>query len=171
MSEGWSRQHEVERLADGRQSFDVSIPLRHFPRLAGQLAENSGDAHVIASFSRELGLAVADVSVDAALTLTCQRCLAAMRWPVTRRSHVVLVPDLAAADRVAPGVDPVMVEHGRTSIRDLAEEELLLALPLVAMHAEAAQCGGVAVDAAPDVEPEKTHKPFAQLGELLKRNR
>jgi len=169
MPQGWSRPHDVDLLADGRQSFDLSIPIREFPRLHEQLAEETGSVHVTADFARELGFPVADVAVEADLTLTCQRCLGPLRWPVDSRTRVVLVPDLASADRAPEGLDPVVVEEGRTSVRDLAEEELLLALPLVAMHASRAECGAVAME-PPVAAAEESNKPFAQLGELLKRN-
>jgi uncharacterized protein len=173
MPQGWSRPHDVDLLADGRQSFDLSIPLSEFPRLREQLAEESGSVHVTADFARELGFPVADVAVQADLTLTCQRCLGPLRWPVDSRTRVVLVPDLASADRAPEGLDPVVVEEGRTSVAELAEEELLLALPLVAMHAIGAvgtECGAVAMEPPVPARSEESNKPFAQLGELLKRN-
>jgi uncharacterized protein len=170
MPQGWSRPHDVDLLADGRQSFDVSIPFAELARLGEQLADKSGAVHVVARFWRELGFPVADVAVAADLTLTCQRCLGPMRWPIDSRTRVVLVPDLASADRAPEGLDPVVIEEGRTSVRDLAEEELLLALPLVAMHARPAECGNAAAVGKLEVEAEDSNKPFAQLGELLKRD-
>jgi uncharacterized protein len=170
MSEGWSRPHDVDLLADGRRSFDLSVPIREFPRLREQLAEDAGTVHLTADFARELGFPVADVAVDGELSLTCQRCLAVMRWPVDSRTRVALVPDLASADRAPEGLDPVVIEERRVSLRDLAEEELLLALPLIAMHERPAQCGATAAGSSRDGDVAESNKPFAQLGELLKRD-
>ena len=55
MPQGWSRPHDVDLLADGRQSFDLLIRCSEFPRLRGQLAEPAGAVHVTADFARELG--------------------------------------------------------------------------------------------------------------------
>jgi uncharacterized metal-binding protein YceD (DUF177 family) len=59
-------------------------------------------------------------------------------------------------------------------VGDLVEEELLLTLPLVPLHADTADCN--IEDDAPEPIPEEaelpqeTQKPFERLGELLKRN-
>jgi uncharacterized protein len=171
MSEGWSRSRDVGLLADNRERFEGSIALAEFPRLREHLAESSGAAQVTVGFSRQSHLVIADVAVRASLRLTCQRCLRAMDWPVARDTRVALVPDLATADSAPEGVDAVLVEAGRASVLDLAEEEMLLALPLVPLHEDPADCGEASADAAPQDEPDETHKPFAQLGELLKRDR
>ena len=48
----------------------------------------------------------------------------------------------------------------------LIEEELLLALPIIALHPEGEACGAQAVDESDG----KTQKPFAELAALLKRS-
>ncbi len=170
MSEGWSRPYDADLLAEGQKHFDFSVPIRDLARLREQLSDESGAVRVTADFARELGFPVADVAVEGALSLTCQRCLGAMLWPVESRTRVVLVPDLASADRAPEGFDPVVIEEGRVSIRDLAEEELLLALPLIAMHENMTQCGATVPPSSQENESVKSNKPFAQLGELLKRD-
>ena len=62
-------------------------------------------------------------------------------------------------------LEPVLAAGGRTSIAQLLTEELLLALPIVPLHEESAQCAA-AEDAPPSGE---THRPFAGLADLLKR--
>ena len=84
-------------------------------------------------------------------------------------------------------VEPVWVESRKVDLREVVEEELLLALPLVPMHAadddecgaaaEAAGTAGTPAEAMRaddtgdgDVE-QVTQKPFAELAELLKRRK
>ena len=59
-------------------------------------------------------------------------------------------------------------------LRDLVEEEILLAVPLVPRHEDVAGCGpGDAIpaeEAAGDVKRGPMNTPFAGLGELLKRD-
>ncbi len=99
----------------------------------------------------------------------------AMRWPVNVKSRIALVSDYDAADRVPEGLEVFLVEADSVSVRDLVDEEIMLALPHVARHGEGSECAGRKVrlpgqeadaDEAPVVEVQK---PFAQLGELLKR--
>ena len=67
----------------------------------------------------------------------------------------------------------MLAPGGRITVGELVEEELLLALPIVPLHAEASDC--VVAQDVPAVKveaPEQTtQKPFAQLDELLKRLR
>ena len=60
----------------------------------------------------------------------------------------------------------VLAPEGRIALRDLVEEELLLAVPLVPRHENEADCGRTA-----STEADVTQTPFAGLGELLKRGR
>jgi uncharacterized protein len=106
--------------------------------------------------------------------LTCQRCLQPIEWPVTSDSQVALVADAAEADRVADGLETYLVENDRVSVRDLVEEELLLALPLVPKCAAGSECarsvesgGRRELDRDPPIDVQT---PFAQLVELLKRD-
>jgi uncharacterized protein len=176
MSNGWSSLRDIELAADGNVEFDYSIPLAEFGRLAPQLASVAGQARTRARFARELGFPVVDLEVNTDLLLTCQRCLRGMPWPVATRARVALVEDLASADGLPEGLESIVVEGGRTSMRELAEEELLLALPLVALHENLGECRAAGVEtqqaaAGDSAETDRTQKPFAQLAELLKRGR
>jgi uncharacterized metal-binding protein YceD (DUF177 family) len=61
----------------------------------------------------------------------------------------------------------VLASGGRISVADLVTEELLLSLPLVPRHEVAAECAVAA--AQPEEGATETHRPFAQLADLLKR--
>jgi uncharacterized metal-binding protein YceD (DUF177 family) len=68
-----------------------------------------------------------------------------------------------------------LVEADCVSVRDLVDEEIMLALPNVPRHAEGSECARREVQLPgqadePDAEANsQVQKPFAQLGELLKR--
>jgi uncharacterized protein len=99
-----------------------------------------------------------------------------MRWPVDVKSRIALVSDYNAADRVPEGLEVFLVEAASVSVRDLVDEEVLLALPHVPRHDEGSECADSGVQ-LPGHEGEtdeeaaeaQVQKPFAQLGELLKR--
>ena len=156
------------------------------------------------SVARERGVPVVEVAVEADIPLVCQRCLGVVEWPVESMARVAIVKDLAAADRLDAEFDPFIAADGRLALRDVAEEQLLLALPLVPRHEDDAQCeaAGVAAlaeeaararrqaedappaaagavnerregaaEASEESDAQVTQKPFAELGELLKRSR
>ncbi len=163
MSEGWSKLLDVGPLADGRAEVDFSIPLKEFPRVLPLLAAPDGTARGKVSFAREGRIPVAEVQVAAEATLLCQRCLSPLMWPIDSTGRAALVASPAEADRVPEELETVLAPEHRISIRDLVEEELLLALPLVPRH-ENDECAGARAGTS-----EETHRPFGQLSDLLKR--
>jgi len=173
MSLGWSRRALVDTLVGTETALDFSIPLAELPRVSRELTSTEGEARGHVRFSRQLGQAVADLEVGAQPEVVCQRCMQPMRWPVKVKSRVALVSDYDAADRVPEEMEVFLVEGDSVSVRDLVDEEVMLALPIVPRHGEDSECARQEVQLPgepdePDVEPD-TQKPFAQLGELLKR--
>jgi uncharacterized protein len=173
MSEGWSKLLDIGPLADGRAEIDFSIPLKEFPRVLPVLAAPDGTARGRVKFAREGRTAVAEVTVAADVNLRCQRCLSPLLWPVASTGRAALVANAAEAERVPETLETVLAPDHRISLRDLVEEELLLALPLVPRH-EIDECTGGSVgtpaEKGPAAEPAgETHRPFGQLSELLKR--
>ncbi len=193
MSEDWSKLRDVDLLADGRVRLDFAIPLAEFPRIRPQLARTDGRVTGHVSFDREQGLPIADVEVAGRAALICQRCLEPFELAVESEGRVALVADDAEAGRVPEELETILAPVHRIALRDLVEEELLLALPIVPRHAaeecgltreeatEKAGAGSVArsragaadeasdVAGAPGISDEK-HRPFERLNELLKRS-
>jgi len=175
MSLGWSRRAPVDSLVGTAAAIDFTIPLAELPRVSHELSTTEGVARGNVRFSRQLGQAVADLDVSAQPEVVCQRCMQAMRWPIQVKARIALVSDYDAADRVPEGLEVFLVEAECVSVRDLVDEEILLALPHVARHEEGSECAGgtmqpsahtAELDEAADAQVQK---PFAQLGELLKR--
>jgi len=173
MSEDWSKLRDIDLLADGHASFEFVIPLAEFPRLTPQLSRPEGVARGVVRFAREGGVPVAHVKVNAPVVLTCQRCLGPIDLPVDCEGPVAMVADGASADAAPAGLETILAPERRLSVRDLVEEELLLALPIVALHEPGRCARGATIGSAPPPEPATAdrHRPFEQLGELLKRDR
>ncbi len=85
MSPPWSKPLDIDRLADGEADVDFAVPLAELPRLRSQIAGVSGEVRGRVHFTRECGLAVADLTLSGAATVTCQRCLQPMDEPVQQR--------------------------------------------------------------------------------------
>jgi uncharacterized protein len=174
MSLGWSRRAPVDTLVGTEAAIDFTIPLADLPRVSHELSATDGEARGSVRFSRQLGQAVADLTVSARPEVVCQRCMQPMRWPVDVKSRIALVSDYSAADRVPEELEVFLVEGDSVSVRDLVDEEVMLALPQIARHEEGSECADRAMqqsghEAGADEAPTDVQKPFAQLGELLKR--
>jgi uncharacterized protein len=175
MSLGWSRRAPVDTLVGTETAVAFAIPLADLPRVSHELTSKDGEATGHVRFARQQGHAVADLEVSAQPEVVCQRCMQPMRWPVNVKSRVALVSDYDAADRVPDEMEVFLVEGDSVSVRDLVDEEVMLALPNVARHDEDSECARQKVQLPgqpeePDDGPDlQVQKPFAQLGELLKR--
>jgi len=173
MSEPWSQQLDVDRLVDRQAEVTFEIPLSRLPRVQAQIAGAKGSVGGVARFRREAGFRVAELEMNGEAELVCQRCLAPMAWPLEGESRVAIVAAESDADRVPQDFETVHAPDDRIRVSDLVEEELLLTLPLVPLHADASEC--TVQEEVPAVEEEaapaqETQRPFERLGELLKRN-
>lgn len=153
-----------------------TVPLSALPRLR-ELLEGDEGAPVewtLRGFQRErTGLrpqAMVALRVRAELRLICQRCLQEMTQVIEDAVDFRLVIDeppmtleeLEAEDEALPAEDPV-------DVLELIEDQLILALPLVPMHAvcpqsQAAEQSPAQSESAPG---EERQHPFANLRDLL----
>jgi uncharacterized protein len=122
-------------------------------------------------FSRADGGIGIDTGLKGTVVLTCQRCLKPVTLPVEGESALTLVADDEAAERVPEGREAVVAEANQVDLAWLAEEELLLALPLVPLHEEACSVavGSESVAVVAEAPAGKRQKPFENLRDLLKK--
>jgi uncharacterized protein len=157
---------DVERLSHEGAVVSFDFALTDLPQLRGSHAELTGRVHGRVRFGREREFAVADLTLEGGATLQCQRCMGAMRQPLAARTRVALVGSEADGARVPEDLEPVLASGGHISMEQLLAEELLLALPIVALHAENDES---CTAKGPEVRDGETHRPFAGLAELIKR--
>jgi uncharacterized protein len=104
----------------------------------------------------------------ARLNLTCQRCLGAVPAPlavVSRFRFVAGETQAAALD--AEAEEDVLASTRSLDLRTLAEDELLLALPIVPRH-DVCPTPLPRPSAGPDDEAAAAPNPFAALAGLKK---
>ncbi|MBQ0929655.1 DUF177 domain-containing protein [Ideonella sp. 4Y16] len=147
-------------------------PLQTLPRLAeSAMPEASADAVVHWQARGELrplpdGTAEVwlQLKADVRLALCCQRCLGPVEETVALDRALRFVADehqAAALD--AELEDDVLSLERALDLRELVEDELLLALPLVPRHADCPQPLPLAGDDEPE---EERPNPFAVLAAL-----
>jgi uncharacterized protein len=166
MSPPWSQPLEVDRLADGGADVDFAIPLAELTGLRPDRPGVSGEVQGRAHFLHERGFAVAELRFEGRARLECQRCMQPLDLPLHAKTRVALADSEEQVAQVPEDLEPVLAAGGRISIGQLIAEELLLSLPLVPLHEGEGDCA-----AAPEaaVSAGETHRPFAQLADLLKR--
>jgi uncharacterized protein len=137
-------------------------PIGDFPRMRDLLASQAGEVRYVIEGVRDArGRPGLRVKVGGTLTLRCQRCLEAMPYEVLSDQTLVLAATLAeihaepedadAADRVVAGRE--------MPVRDLIEDELILAVPYAPRHESCS--------ARPSPDAQAKPSPFAGLRGLL----
>lgn len=139
------------------------IPVREFHRLRDLLASDAGEvAYGIQGTRDERGRPSLRVRARGSLQLRCQRCLEAMPFDVEAQGLLVLAQtqeeiDADPTDSSAP--ERVLADR-EMPVRELIEDELILALPYAPRH-EACAVGA-------KTDAEKSSSPFAALRGMLR---
>jgi len=123
-------------LAERGRVIAGELDLVRLPRLAEVLHDGQGVVRFELDFGRDANNRVRITGfVRAGLGLECQRCLETIKLPVDSRLDLVVIQVPAEAERIPEECEPVLIENGGLSVADLIEDELLLAIPQVPMHA------------------------------------
>jgi uncharacterized protein len=162
MASGSTDRVDCARLAEDAAVLERVYPLSELPRLQDLLADARGSVRARFAFSKlAAGRAGVTVAVQAAPRLVCQRCLQGFELPLVSDSEIEFAKSDAGAAVESPR-EIYLMDDGLVSLRELAEEELLLALPVIAACSTPEVCGR-----APS--PDERQRPFAVLQDLLKK--
>ncbi len=161
------------RTAQKRLSFDGIVPLNTLTRFCESLQSADGDvAVVIHCGNDEQGLVYIEGQAACVVNVCCERCGDVMSLPVDCSfAYTPVRGDDSAHDDIPERYDVIEKdEHGEVNLRQLVEDELILALPLFPMHDDG-QCDTHKVQMSwGEIEPEpEKPNPFAILQELKKK--
>ena len=139
------------------------------PRFRDLLAADEGVIQAeLALFRDEEGRYVAHVVTDSSVTVTCQRCLRPMPVALHSDSTLAVVWTDEQAAHLPASLDPLLVSEEEVSLRELVEDELILAMPPFSYHEQAA-CNTILADLAAERvadEPADRPNPFDVLAQL-----
>jgi uncharacterized protein len=156
------------RMVQARRLFQGVLPLSQFARLAGSLAEENGEVRYEVGFGEdEFGIGYIDVKADTELPLLCQRTLQVFLQPVALDQRLGLIRNEADEASLPEGYEPLLVTESQLQLKDVIEDELILALPLVALS-PGAPLDQVPLTAEPELDMDQPSNPFAVLGQLKK---
>ncbi len=127
-------------LAEAGTRLTGAVAVRTMARLSALLLNDSGAAEINLAFAQAVGSGVRKmrgrIQVPA-VNVTCQRCLEPMQLALETEVDVVLLREGEPDGNVSPEVDVLSFGPAPVGLAELIEDELLLALPLVPMHAVA----------------------------------
>lgn len=161
----------LKELAVSQATQAGQLGIDQLPRLAALLAE--GDAPLIdvaAAFApAEHGLARLELSLRGQLRLVCQRCLGPVDWPVELEASLTVVADDGETGMLEDPFESVVLPEDGLRIDQIAEDEVLAAVPLAPRHGPEAACSGPAqVGGSRQGDADDTTRPFAELAAMLK---
>ncbi|HQW59185.1 YceD family protein [Thermomonas sp.] len=156
------------RMVAAQREFEGRIPLASMARLRDGLLEPEGDARFTLAFGTDaLRLPYVELRVEAELPLECQSSLQRFLLPVQLVQRLGLVRDEADEAALPEGYEALLVDaDGELKPAELVEDELILALPVVAV-APGAEV--VEREFVPGAEETAEANPFAALAGLKKR--
>jgi len=166
--------------ADARARAGSTVE-RHFsaaelPRLREAGGHEGSSIEVHFQFAQFEGRPAVSGQLRGVTVLTCQRCLQPVAIAVDD-SFQLLIVEQERSDEPG-GYEPVVAEAARLDLRWLAEDQALLAMPLVPLHEDphcaaalSAEGSAVTASAQPldDDAAEVRQQPFKNLRDLLRK--
>jgi uncharacterized metal-binding protein YceD (DUF177 family) len=163
---------DCTRLAEDAAVLQRVYEFSELPRVKDLLAEPLGTLSASFAFGKlATGRAGAAVRITAIPQLTCQRCMQGFGLNLSGGSEIEFAaseePDTGDSER-----ELFVASNGLVSLRQLAEEELLLALPLAPACSTPLTCGKAPAYVTGDERPDAAgdmRRPFSALQDLLKK--
>jgi uncharacterized protein len=157
------RQVELNRTMEG------IYPISKLTRLGEVLLSKEGNVNAKLEFTHSVGIASLRGRVSARLLVECQRCLNPLEIEVSGNFKFALVNSEDEFEFIPEEFEPYLLEGEEQSLIELIEDELLLSLPMVAIHED--DCSEYMAKQNSEVraaiEAEKQAKnPFAVLQAL-----
>lgn len=149
-------------FASAGASLSGALPIRDFPRLHDMLAGTEGEvAYEVEGVRDARGRPALRLKLRGRLNLRCQRCLEALPFEVRADALLVLAGTQAEIDAEPADVEAAdrVVAAKEMPVRELVEDELILALPYAPRHA------GCSARASTDAAEKLS--PFAGLRGLM----
>lgn len=162
---------DAHKLAKQGATLDGILLLSRLTRVSDLLATDDGEITVHLQF--EVGedhLHYVHGHMTGEIRVLCQRCMEPIVTAVDNKFELGIMDNPEIAKRLPDEIDPVYVDEGELLVFDMIEDELILSLPLIAMH-DIKDCS--AKEHMQDTgfekqlkEQEKRDNPFAILKDL-----
>ncbi|GIC78979.1 23S rRNA accumulation protein YceD [Moritella marina ATCC 15381] len=160
------------RTAQQRLDFNTSVEARLLKRITDATAGEPSDAEVSISFSKDnQGLIVIQGSVSLTVNLECQRCGGIFTQACETEFRYSPVKNDSQVDDLPDAYEPIELDaNGEINPISFIEDEVIINLPLVALHQEE-DCSVNPNDMSfGEIEPaDEQPNPFAALSELKRK--
>ena len=160
---------DFTRIADKGDEIQGKWPISGLPQLKELLVNDAGDVEVEMNFGRLGKLRYVTGTISGELAVICQRCMQPMELALKAEFKLAMVQTEEQAERLPEEFEPLLVDEDKMSVPQMLEEELLLAIPLVAMHDT--DCSDFIVEQkqwqAENESVQEKKNPFSVLKDLI----
>ncbi len=127
---------DTQRFCKNGQSWEARNDVATFPRLAHEFTQGGLFCRVTGEAS-DSGTLALRIEIRGDVTLTCQRCLGELPYAVDIGHALHLARGEHELERLdeTPGCEAILLP-AKLDLLALIEDEVLLSLPMAAMHAE-----------------------------------
>jgi uncharacterized protein len=151
--------------------FRGELPLSLLPRLGAALAASEGELQVDLEAGKARGLPQLSGTVSGQLSLQCRRCDAIYQWPLDLQVGLYLVSSEDEEQALPQDADPCEVQDDQLLLREVVEDEVLLALPMLP---RCQMCETIVQSAPPparvEAPVEVRENPFASLKQRFRKD-
>ena len=161
---------EPKRLARNGETLAGQYAIHEMQRLGGLLHDHSGQVLFRLEFSMDKRQNIPFIrgKIEAQVNITCQRCLSCMEFRINNPVHLAIASDRAGSLPLSNEYEPLQIEEESISLQGLIEDELILAIPISAMH-NADECN--ATELLNAINNTTGNNPFAVLDKLARQSR
>lgn len=112
------------------------VALTQMKRLCNSLCDVRGDVYIDWLFATDdKQRPIIEGSMQTQLSILCQRCLQPMHWPIdTKTALIILNKEPNQDDKLPVKYEVLTLTSTQVQLITIIEDELILALPIVAKH-------------------------------------
>ena len=173
MQERFDIELDPFALARKGRSIAGRIPSKLLTRVVDLIgSEGEFDAQLDFGIDNH-GLRFVRGSAHGRVTLQCQRCLETYQDTLDVDFTLALVKSEQQIAALPEEYEPLLVEDDVLLLKDIIEDEIILALPTAPVHS-AQECSAAQTEESQVNSPqldEQTQRPFAGLAELMKQKK
>ena len=160
---------EPKHLARKGETVAGQYAIQDMQRLGGLLHDQSGQVtfRLIFTHDDEKNITYIRGNIQAELNVVCQRCLGCMPYTVDNPVYLGIIGNQIAENELPDGCEPLNAVDEPVNLASLIEDEVILALPISAMHDEN-KCK--ATELLTEINSTKRTSPFAVLKTLAEKS-
>ncbi len=159
---------EPKRLARNSETIAGQYAIHDMQRLGGLLHDQTGQVIFRLEFTHDEKQNIPFIrgEIKAQVNIQCQRCLGGMELKINNPVYLGIVADRAESLALPDGCEPLQIGEESISLQGMIEDELILALPISAMH-NANVCK--ATELINEINNKTGNSPFAALDKLTRK--